>query len=450
MKHHRTPDRIVRLALYATVSAAAALMAAACSKDSAPPTTPTCVVTIGQTATAIPAAGATGSIAVNTTSGCAWTATSGATFITITQGAAGTGNGAVQFTVAPNSGAARTGTLTVAGTTITFTQAAALVDTPTLAAPHAQSPAGGQVVDTLTPTLVVANSAATGAVGAVTYRFEVSDQDSFPDGIRTIAAEAVAQGSGNTAWTVPQSLASNTTYFWRARANGASVASPFSNVETFRTPVGCSYTLSSTTIAVSNAGGSSTVDVTAPAGCAWTAASNAAFITITAGAIGTGNGTVTISVTPSGGVGRSATLTIAGQTVTVNQAGSAVIASFNLLDPSTTAGPTTECRFRSLTSSPSTCTLTSTSFPLGPTAVVNFAWTVKYTYVTEKVLTQNGANPQFSFSDLCGQAASTNEGAPQPLEVTLTVTDSAGNTATATSGTGGQPALTVRLFACGI
>ena len=143
-------------------------------------------------------------------------------------GATGNGNSAVQFTVAPNTGAARTGTLTVAGATFTITQAAGIVvPPPALAPPNAQSPAGGQVVDTLTPTLIVANAAATGSVGSVTYRFEVSDQDAFPDGVRTIAADAVAQGNGNTAWTVPQNLAPGTMYFWRVRANGASVASAF-------------------------------------------------------------------------------------------------------------------------------------------------------------------------------------------------------------------------------
>ena len=406
---------------------------------------------MAQITTAVPAGGVTASVAVNTAAGCAWTATSGAAFITITQGATGSGSGSVQFTVAPNTGPARTGTLTVATTIFTLTQAAGIVvPQASLAPPSAQSPAAGQVVDTLTPTLVVANAAATGNVGAVTYRFEVSDLDSFPDGVRTIAADSVPQGSGNTAWTVPQSLAAGTTYFWRARASGASVTSTFSNVETFRTPSGCSFSLSTTTISANSAGGASTINVTAPGGCAWTAVSNAPFITITSGAFGTGNGTVGISVTPSGGVGRSGTLTIAGQTVTVNQAGSSVVASFNLLDPSTTAGPTTECRFRSLTSSPTTCTLTSTSFPLGPTAIVNYSWTVRYTYEAVKTLVQTGSNPQFNITDVCGLVSSTPEGASQPLDVTLTVTDSAGNTATATSGTGSQPALQVRLFTCGI
>jgi hypothetical protein len=45
-------------------------------------------------------------------------------WITITAGATGTGNGSVSYLVPPNVGAARTGTLTIAGRTFTVTQAA--------------------------------------------------------------------------------------------------------------------------------------------------------------------------------------------------------------------------------------------------------------------------------------------------------------------------------------
>jgi hypothetical protein len=448
MKHIRSRHTSMRLATSASLSAAVALLAGACSKDT---TQPSCVVTIGQVTTSIAAAGATGSVPITTTSGCAWTATSGSSFITIAQGASGSGSGTVQFTVAANTGAARTGTLTVAGSTITITQAAgAVVVTPALSAPTAQSPIGGQQVDSLTPTLVVANAAAAGSVGTVTYRFEVSDLDSFPDGSRTQVADGVAQGGSTTGWPVPQSLTPSMTYFWRARAAGSTLTSGFSNVETFKTPNSCSFSLSATTITTNSAGGTSTVNVTAPGTCSWTATSNAAFITVTAGASGTGNGTVTFSVAASSGAARSGTLTIAGQTVTVNQTGSGVVASFNLLDPSTSVSPTTECRFRSLTSQPTTCTLTSTSFTFGPSPIVTFTWTAQYNYVTVKTLTQTGSSSQFSITDVCGQTSSTSDGAVQPLDVQLTVTDSLGNTATATAGTGSQPALSVRLFTCGI
>ena len=70
------------------------------------------------------------------------------------------------------------------------------------------------------------------------------------------------------------------------------------------------------------AAGTGTVGVTVGAGCAWTAASNAAWISVTSGASGTGSGTVSYSVAANGSATpRSGTLTIAGQTFTVSQAG---------------------------------------------------------------------------------------------------------------------------------
>ena len=64
---------------------------------------------------------------MSTTSACAWTASSNASWITITSGASGTGNGRVGYLVLPNVGGSRTGTLTVAGETFTVSQAALVV-----------------------------------------------------------------------------------------------------------------------------------------------------------------------------------------------------------------------------------------------------------------------------------------------------------------------------------
>lgn len=84
----------------------------------------------------------------------------------------------------------------------------------------------------------------------------------------------------------------------------------------------CSYSISPTSASAAAAGGTGSVNVSAGATCNWTAASNSAFITITSGANGTGNGTVNYSVAANlGTASRTGTLTIAGQTFTVNQAG---------------------------------------------------------------------------------------------------------------------------------
>src|SRR5207244_12688899 len=57
---------------------------------------------------------------------CPWTAASNnGDWLTVTSGSSGTGNGSVTFSAAANSGAARSGTLTIGGQTFTVMQAAA-------------------------------------------------------------------------------------------------------------------------------------------------------------------------------------------------------------------------------------------------------------------------------------------------------------------------------------
>ena len=71
------------------------------------------------------AGGAGAAITVSTSAGCPWTAASQASWITLTSPASGSGPGTVTFNVAANSGGARTGTLAIAGDTVTINQAGA-------------------------------------------------------------------------------------------------------------------------------------------------------------------------------------------------------------------------------------------------------------------------------------------------------------------------------------
>ena len=66
--------------------------------------------------------GGSGSITVTTQSGCAWSASSGVSWITITSGSSGTGSGTVAYSVTSNSGAARSVVSTIAGKLFTFNQ----------------------------------------------------------------------------------------------------------------------------------------------------------------------------------------------------------------------------------------------------------------------------------------------------------------------------------------
>lgn len=72
----------------------------------------------------VAASGGSGSVAVTAPTGCAWTATSNANWIKITQGSNGSGKGTVNYSVEAikTKTLARTGTLTIAGKTFTVTQ----------------------------------------------------------------------------------------------------------------------------------------------------------------------------------------------------------------------------------------------------------------------------------------------------------------------------------------
>lgn len=67
-------------------------------------------------------AGGSATFAVNTGAGCTWSVTNNANFVTVTPTTMQTGSGSVTFTIGENPGDARTGTLTVAGQTVTISQ----------------------------------------------------------------------------------------------------------------------------------------------------------------------------------------------------------------------------------------------------------------------------------------------------------------------------------------
>ncbi len=83
---------------------------------------------------------------------------------------------------------------------------------------------------------------------------------------------------------------------------------------------GCNYSLSPTSANYSAAAASALVDVTATAGCTWTAASNNSWLQITGGSSGTGNGTVNYNVLANSGAARNGSITIAGLNFSVSQA----------------------------------------------------------------------------------------------------------------------------------
>jgi hypothetical protein len=89
------------------------------------------------------------------------------------------------------------------------------------------------------------------------------------------------------------------------------------------TPTSCSFSISPSSQSFTSAGGVGTVTVSASqSNCSWTAGSNQSFVSITSGASASGNATVLFAVAPNASTGsRSASLTIAGRSFTVQQSG---------------------------------------------------------------------------------------------------------------------------------
>ena len=82
-----------------------------------------CTYSISPTSKSFPVEGGSGSITVSAGTKCSWTAVSHTSWVTITSGSGGTGNGTVNYSVAANAGSSsRTGTMIIAGQTFTVTQ----------------------------------------------------------------------------------------------------------------------------------------------------------------------------------------------------------------------------------------------------------------------------------------------------------------------------------------
>jgi hypothetical protein len=270
-----------------------------------------CRFTVSPTAINFGPGVGTGSVTVTRTQGtnCTWAATTTSPFLAITSGANGSDNGTVAFTVAPNTEGARTGTLTVAGQTVTVSQDSGLAVCRLNVSPTSIQfgPLGGTGIITVTRT----------------QGTNCSWTATTPASFITITAGASGTDSGTVTFTV----AANTDT--ASRIAPLNIAGQLVTV-TQDPQTACRFTVAPATFSFASAGGAGTVTVTRAAGtnCSWTATTTATFITITTGATGTDNGTVTFTVASTTGPTRTGTLTIAGETVAVTQTVSGVSGIF--------------------------------------------------------------------------------------------------------------------------
>lgn len=100
----------------------------------------------------------------------------------------------------------------------------------------------------------------------------------------------------------------------------------------------CTVSVSPISLGVVASGGTLNITVTAASSCRWSAASDSTFVTIASGASGTGNATVILNVAANAGTARTGTVTIGGQTVTVNQGANPALPVIFVLGTNATRG----------------------------------------------------------------------------------------------------------------
>ena len=274
------------------------------TEAAAPPPTEPCTFSIAPNTATFPAAGGNGEIVVTASaSTCTWTAASAAPWLAIQGVAGGTGSGRVAYTVGGHTGTAdRVGTLTVAGFTATITQTAPPPNPCTFSiAPNAATlPAAGGSGE-----IVVTASAATCAWTATSAAPWI-----------TIQGAAAGTGSGRLAYTVANHTGATD------RVGTLTIAGYTATITQTAPPPPCTFTVAPLELTVALLGALNLeVNVTTSATCSWTAVSQDNWITINGAASGTGSGSIRVSVAASLLTGRTGTLVVAGQTVTVTQTG---------------------------------------------------------------------------------------------------------------------------------
>jgi all-beta uncharacterized protein/BACON domain-containing protein len=260
--------------------------------------TPTCTYDVTPARASIAAAGDQVAVAVTAPTGCAWSASSTVSWITIASGGAGSGSGSVRVSVSTNNGAsARTGMISVAGQSVTIEQQAA-----------------AQLCSyRLTP--------ASRDVGPDPDAFAVDVN--APSGCTWTGSSDVpwisiaGGGSGSGAGSLRVAITGNP---GGPRSGTVRVAT---ETLTVQQAGACTYTIKPNDYHAGRGPDTIGIDVSATSGCAWTAVTDAPWVTIAAGSSGVGNGAVRLEIPANSGPARTAVVTIAGKPFTLLQNGCA-------------------------------------------------------------------------------------------------------------------------------
>jgi len=296
---------------------------AACESQSSTSTGPSpvkCQVSLEAPADAVAPAGGQGAIAIITAPECAWTAASGAPWLTGLTPSSGQGSGRVEFRVTENPAAlVRQSYVAINDQQAVVQQQAAVCRFQVSPLAPTIDSAGGNVTIAVTTLagcswearanvgwVAISSTGGTGS-GSIDVRVNPIETET-----RSTAIVVAGQTVTLTQTTSPDSGSGGGTGGGGTGGGGTGGAGVTS----------CSYSIAPSTLAVGSAGATATLTVSTAPACTWTVASGAPWIT-TSPTLGSGAGAVTVTVAANSGMARSGFVTIAGQSATISQAAAA-------------------------------------------------------------------------------------------------------------------------------
>jgi hypothetical protein len=256
-----------------------------------------CNYSVNPTNMTVGALAASYPIQVATSPGCAWTAASNSWIFNVTDGASRTGSGSATYAVTPNTSSTRSGTLTVAGVTVTITQSAAAPGTP---------------VFSLSPASASFSAVASAGTIAVTATVSTARWTAASNASWITVPSVTNTGNKNVGYSVAPNTSPS------SRTGTLTVAGVTFVVSQAGVP--CNASVGSPNVVPNSGGFAMAFPVAIASGCAWTATSNQPWLTLTSGASGTGNGTAAYEAAiNNSGVTRSATIVVAGVAMTITE-----------------------------------------------------------------------------------------------------------------------------------
>jgi hypothetical protein len=215
----------------------------------------------------------------------------------ITSGGSGSGGGSVSYSVAAHVALTpRSGTITIAESTFTVDQAAAVCSYSVMPSGASFGAGGG----TGSASVAAADGCGWTAISNVPWT--------------TITSGGSGSGNGVVNYSVAANAGPG------SRSGTMTIAGSTFTVSQSAPAGGCGFSINPLSKSFAKPGGTGTISVTANPGCSWTAVSSAGWITIPTGGKGIGNGIVGYSVASNGsGAMRTGSITIAGIAFTVTQ-----------------------------------------------------------------------------------------------------------------------------------